>query len=99
MKVIVIYKKFHDIERTEIMPKVFYINENETPEDALRRIWEDHYNSLMAEQLLDETDPLDEDGCWYEEDHAMITWADGDTKEFYVVDVDNMRCDEKGGKI
>lgn len=91
MKVIVIYKKFHDIERCEIMPEVFCPNAKETPEDALRRIWEDHYNSLIAEQLIDDSDPLNEEECWFEEDMAQIGWVDGDTIEFYVAEVEEYK--------
>lgn len=91
MKVIVTYRNFHDIERIEIMPEVFFVRENETPEDALRRIWEDEFNSAISESMFDETDPLNEDECWYEEDMAQIAWADGDTKEFYVVEVEDWR--------
>ena len=91
MKVIVTYRKFHDIDRSEIMPEVFFVRENETPEEALRRIWEDQYNSLIAEQLYNDNDPLDEENCWFEEDMAQIAWADGDTKEFYVVSIDDYK--------
>ena len=88
MKVIVIYKKFHDIDRSEIMPEVYWLNEGETAEDALRRIWEDQYNTLISENLYDNSDPLDEEECWFEEDMAQIGWADGDTIEFYVAEVE-----------
>ena len=56
MKVIVTYKKFHNIERCEIMPEVFYVKENEMAADALRRIWEDKYNGLIAERLFHDDD-------------------------------------------
>ena len=91
MKVIVTYRNFHDIERIEIMPEVFFVRENETSEDALRRIWENEFNSAISESMFDETDPLNEDECWYEEDMAQIAWADGDTKEFYIVEVKDWR--------
>jgi hypothetical protein len=67
MKVVVTYRKFHDIDRVEILPEVFSIRENETSEDALRRIWSDQLNSAIAESLFDETDPLNENECWFEE--------------------------------
>lgn len=88
MKVIVTYNKFHDVGMAESTPEVFRLRENETSEEALRRIWEDQYNALIAELLHDDSDPLDKDNCWFEEDKAQISWADGDTKEFYVVDVE-----------
>ena len=88
MKVIVTYRNYRDMDRTEIMPEVFCINNNETPEMALRRIWEDHYNSGLAEGEFDGVCELDEEGCWFEKNMAMITWTDGDTKEFYVADVE-----------
>ena len=90
MKVIVTYRNFHDIERIEIMPEVFSISKNESSEEALRRIWEDYYNNVLAENLNGEIDdPLDEENCWCEEDMALITYIDGDTKEFYVIDVED----------
>ena len=55
MKVIVTYRNFHDIERIEIMPEVFFVRENETSEDALRRIWENEFNSAISESMFDET--------------------------------------------
>jgi hypothetical protein len=88
MKVIVTYSKFHDMFKGECIPKVFSIKENETSEEALRRIWSDQYNAAIAESEFCEDDPLDEENCWFEEDMAQIAWADGDTKEFYVVEVD-----------
>ena len=91
MRVIVKYRKFHNIDRCEIMPEVFFVRENETPEDALRRIWEDGYNSAIAESLFDKTDPVDEENCWFEEDMAQYAWADGDTVELYIVDVEEYK--------
>lgn len=92
MKVIVTYRNYHDMDRTEIMPEVFAIDENENPEDALRRVWSDFYNDIIAENLSGEIDdPLDEENCWFEEDMAMITYADGDTKEFYLLDVEQYK--------
>ena len=89
MKVILIYKKYHDMEMGEAMPEVIRVKENETPEDALRRKWEDYYNGIIAENLSgDINDPLDEENCWCEEDIALITWADEDTTEFYIVDIE-----------
>lgn len=85
---IVTYRNYHSMDRREIFPQVFRINENENPEDTLRRMWEDDYNGAIADNLnADNNDPVDEENCWFEGDMAMITWEDGDTKEFYVVDV------------
>ena len=89
MKVIVTYRNFHDIDKREIMPEVFSVNNNETPEMALRRIWEDHYNAELAESEFDGVCELHKEGCWLKKDTAMITWIDGDTKEFYVIDIEN----------
>lgn len=91
MKVIVTYRNFHDINREEIFPEVFMVKQNETPEKALERIWTDQYNGLLAEQLLDDSDSLDENNCWHEEEMAIITWADGDTKEFYIIEVEEYK--------
>lgn len=88
MKVIVTRRNFHDMVCWEIMPEVFFINESETPEEALRRIWEDQYNGAIADNLNEDIDdPLDEENCWIEDEIAMITWEDGDTKEFYITEV------------
>lgn len=88
MEVIVAYCNFHDIDREELFPEVFFVRENETGKEALQRIWEETYNDFLAERLYDdEDDPLDDNGCWHEDYRAMITWADGDTIEFYVVNV------------
>ena len=92
MKVIVTYRNYHDMDRTEVMPEVFSISEIEEPEAALRRVWEDLYNDLLTHNLNGEIDdPLDEENCWCEEDMALITYADGDTKEFYVIEVEKYR--------
>jgi len=87
MKVIMTYKNYHSMDRREIFPEVFRINKNEKPEDALRRMWEDVFNTL------DFNDPIDEENSWFEGDMALITWADGDTKEYYVVDVQDYEED------
>ena len=89
MRVIVTYKNFQDTDRKQMLPEVFKINENETPEQALRKIWEYEYNCAISDNLnYDCNDPLNEDECWFEEDMAQIAWEDGDTKEFYVVEVE-----------
>ena len=90
MKVIVTRRNFHDMVCWEIMPEVFFINESETPEEALRRIWQDQYNGAIADNLYEDVnDPLDEENCWIEDEMALITWADGDTKEFYITEIKN----------
>lgn len=94
MKVIMTYRNYHSMDRSEIFSEVFRINENETPEDALRRMWEDDYNGAIADNLNNDlNDPVDEENCWFEEDMAMITWEDGDTKEFYLIDVQDYKED------
>lgn len=88
MKVIMTYKNYHNMERREIFPEIFKIKKNEKPEEVLRKIWEDDYNGAISDNLnSDFNDPIDEGNCWFEEDMAVITWEDGDTKEYYVVDV------------
>ena len=60
------------------------------PEDTLRKMWEDDYNGVIADNLYNDlNDPVDEENCWFEEDMAMITWQDGDTKEYYMIDVED----------
>ena len=89
MKVIVRYKNYHSMDRREILPEVFKIKGK--PEDALRKMWEDDYNGAISDNLYNDlNDPIDEENCWFEEDMAMITWEDGDIKEYYVIDVEKM---------
>ena len=89
MKVIVTYKNYHSMDRREILPEVFKIKGK--PEDVLRKMWEDDYNGAISDNLYNDlNDPIDEENCWFEEDRAMITWQDGDTKEYYVIDVEKM---------
>ena len=86
MKVIVTYKNYHSMDRREILPEVFKIKGK--PEDALRKMWEDDYNGAISDNLYNDlNDPIDEENCWFEGDMAMITWEDGDTKEYYVIDI------------
>ena len=86
MKAIVICKKYHDMEVGEVRPQVILPRENETPEDALRRVWEMYYNGALSDNLmLDGEDPVDEENCWCEDDIALITYGDGDTIEFHIV--------------
>ena len=88
MKVIMTYKNYHNMERREIFPEIFKIRKNEKPEEVLKKIWEDDYNGAIADKLhSDFNDPIDEENCWLDDDMAVITWEDGDTKEYYVVDV------------
>lgn len=90
MKVIMTYRNYYGMDRREIFPQIFRIKENENPEDALRRIWENDYNGIIADNLNEDiNDPVDEENCWFEDDMALITWEDGDTKEFYVVEVED----------
>lgn len=91
MKVIVTYRNFHNIDRDEILPEIFSVKKNETAEECLKRIWTDQYNALLAESLLDNNDPLEKSGCWCKEDKAMLTWADGDTKEFYIIEAESYK--------
>lgn len=86
MKVIVEVKKFHDMDVREVIPEVILPRDNETPEDALRRVWEMGYNGALSDNLmLDGEDPVDEENCWCEDDVALITWEDGDTIEYHIV--------------
>ena len=87
MKVIVECRKFHDMEVGEVTPRVILPRNDETPENALRRIWEWSYNNALSDNLmLDGEDPVDEANCWCETDIALITYEDGDTIEFHIVE-------------
>lgn len=83
MKVIMTYRNYNGMDRRELFPDVYLIKESEKPEDVLRKIWEYDFNTLN----VDFNNPIDEENSWFEGDMALITWADGDTKEYYVVDV------------
>ena len=87
MKAIVVYRNFHDLCREELMPEIYLIDERESPEYALRKLWNKICNDVIIENLNGSLDPLDEENCWYKNDMALITWADGDTEELYVVDI------------
>lgn len=88
MKAIIVYKSYHDMDYEELWPKVIRIKEDEVPEDVLRIRWEFNYNGAIADDMMnDNNDPIDEDKCWCKEDMALITWEDGDTMQFYIVDV------------
>lgn len=85
MKVIVTQKYFHDMEFGEVIPDVFLPRDYETPEEALRRIWEESYNDAVSENLLlDGEDPVDVDNCWCKGCMALLTWKDGDSMEFHI---------------
>lgn len=87
MKVIVTCRKFHDMEMGEVRPEVILPRDNETPKDALRRIWEMYYNDVLSDNLMSGgEDPVDEENCWYEDDMALLTWEDGDTVEFHIIE-------------
>ena len=86
MKVIVEIRNFHDMEVGEVSPTVILPRENETPKDALRRIWEWSCNEARSDNLmLDGEDPVDEENCWCRDDIALLTYEDGDTIEFHIV--------------
>lgn len=86
MKVIVTSKKFHNMDAREVFPEVILPRDNETPEDALRRIWKRSYDNALSDNLMsDGNDPVDEENCWCEDDVALITWEDGDMMEFHIV--------------
>lgn len=89
MKVILKYRNYRDMDRIEIFPNIYKIEENDKPEDALRKIWQDCYDSAVAENIeIDNADPVNNESCWCKEDMAVVTWEDGDTAEFYVVDLE-----------
>lgn len=90
MKVIVAYRNYHSMERAELFPQVFKVNKGETPEQALERIWQSELNGALADNLNnDYNDPIDEENCWHEDNMALITWEDGDTKEYFIVEVED----------
>ena len=88
MKVIMTYRNYHNMQRIEIFPEIFRIKDDKKPEDALRKMWEDYYNGAIIDNMNnDYDDPIDENGCWFKENMALITWKDGDTKEFYLIEL------------
>ena len=89
MKVIVATREFQDFSPDELVPSVFSIRKNETPEQALQRVWSDVYANTISDANSDEVTeaPVDEanssvDGCY-----AVITWQDGDCIRFYIADM------------
>lgn len=89
MKVILKYRNYNRMDKREIFPEIYKIKEEDKPEDALRKIWQDCYDSAVAENIeIGNTDPVNSEKCKCEEDMAVVTWKDGDTAEFYVVDIE-----------
>ena len=88
MKVIVTYRNYHSMEMGEVPPEVYLVRDNETPEEVLRKVWEEDYEGAITDNLNSfGNDPVDKENCWCENGMALITWEDGDTKEFHIVDV------------
>lgn len=56
--------------------------------DYLQWLWEDDYNTELAEGL---PDMIDEENTWHEEDNAIITWLDACRAEYSVINVDEPR--------
>ena len=89
MKVILKYRNYRNMDKREIFPVIYKISENDKPEEALRKIWQDCYDSAVAENIeIDNADPVNAEKCKCEEDMAIVTWEDGDTDEFYLVDLE-----------
>ena len=83
--IIITYSNFHDIDRREIFPEAYSVNDDLTPENTLHKIWREQINA----ELQDENNDLCIAKCWCseEEGRAVMEWIDGDTKEFYIVPV------------
>ena len=88
MKVIVKCRQFHDIDPREIPPTVIIPTEVRTIEEQLHKLWEDELNALLAEATWNEDSQLNEDKCFFEEDYSLITYDDGDTISFHIIDVE-----------
>lgn len=52
-------------------------NQYDKAKNFLRKIWEEYYN-----EELDNNSDLNENGCFYEEEYARITWGDGCETDF-----------------
>jgi hypothetical protein len=88
MKVIVTCRNYHGMEMGETPPEVYLVKDNETPEEVLRNIWAENYEGAITDNInCFGNDPIDEENCWVNDNMALITWKDGDTKEFHIVDV------------
>lgn len=88
MKVIVKCRQFHDVEPIEIPPAVIMPRGDYTIEEQLRECWEDELNALIAEATWNEDSQLNEDKCFFKEDYGLITYEDGDTISFHIVDIE-----------
>lgn len=90
-KVIVTYRNFRDVSREEILPEVFRVEEGETSVEALRRIYDAHYEGMVEEGKWDSDNGPDKKKCWCRENEglALLTWRNGDTKEFYIIEVES----------
>lgn len=85
-KTVVTYRNFHDINRDEIFPEVFLVPDGKDECVFLEEMWKRELENSIEEGRLS-NDPVDKEKCWHDDDRALITWADGDTKEYYIVEV------------
>lgn len=88
MKVIVKCRQFYDIEPIEIPPAVIMPSGKRAIEEQLYKLWKDELNALIDEATREEYSQLNEDKCFFEEDYGLITYEDGDTISFHIVDVE-----------
>ena len=51
--------------------------EYEKAKEYLQKMWEDYYNTEIAEGSW-----LDESRCYHEDEYAVVTWVDGCRTEF-----------------
>ena len=72
----------------ETSPEVLLVPEGADPICELRRMWENSLNTFLAEEVLfDDIDKVDAEACWFEDDQAVISWKNGDTQKFHLLEV------------
>lgn len=60
---------------------IYKFQDEETAKEFLLWLWEDYYNTEIAEGSY-----LDEDLCYHEDDYAIVKWVDGCYTEFKLVE-------------
>lgn len=67
----------------DIETPVYLFNDYEKAKEYLHDIWQEDYNTELAESIRG----IDEFATYHEEYYAKLTWNDGDKIEYILTDV------------
>jgi len=81
---IVTHKSFYDFEAYELIPTLYQIPEDMSPNDALQALWTNHYESEMNEAIASGGVPIDESESYCVDGYGKIAWMDGDYVEYHI---------------